>query len=105
MFKIHPDTRSNLMLSPTRNSIAKQDPLLILRLVNLGWITRTFAMVSILLLVGTGCSGINTTQSISPLMFFLPGIGQTKPVQTEKLAQTPTSTVVETASLAPQIQK
>ena len=28
-----------------------------------------------LALLGTGCAGINTTQSISPLDFFMPGMG------------------------------
>jgi len=28
-----------------------------------------------LVLTGAGCSGINTTQSVSPLDFFLPGAG------------------------------
>jgi len=27
----------------------------------------------------TGCSGIATTQSFSPLMFFLPGLVETRP--------------------------
>jgi hypothetical protein len=32
-------------------------------------------MLAALVLTGTGCSGINTTQSVSPLDFFLPGAG------------------------------
>lgn len=39
-----------------------------------------------LLVVGTGCSGINTQQTINPLMFFLPGIGQNKPVEKQPAA-------------------
>jgi hypothetical protein len=61
--------------------------------VNLGWFKRTFALAATVLLVGTGCSGINTQQTINPLMFFLPGIGQTKPVEKQPAAAT------ETASL------
>ncbi len=32
-------------------------------------------MPAIFALFGAGCSGINTSQSVSPLDFFLPGIG------------------------------
>ena len=32
-------------------------------------------MPAIFALFGAGCSGINTTQGVSPLDFFLPGIG------------------------------
>jgi hypothetical protein len=33
------------------------------------------AMPAMVALFGAGCSGINTSQSVSPLDFFLPGIG------------------------------
>ena len=33
------------------------------------------AVLAVLALFGAGCSGINTSQSVSPLDFFLPGIG------------------------------
>lgn len=39
------------------------------------------ALVPVLLLAVTGCSGINTTQSISPGSFFLPGLIQVAPSQ------------------------
>ena len=32
-------------------------------------------MPAIFALFGAGCSGVNTSQSVSPLDFFLPGIG------------------------------
>jgi hypothetical protein len=71
------------------------------RRVKLGWLSRTLALAVTAIVVGTGCSGINTQQTINPLMFFLPGIGQTKPVEKQPAAapKTPTSDVVETASL------
>jgi len=61
--------------------------------VNLGWFKRTFALVATAVLFGTGCSGINTQQTINPLMFFLPGIGQTKPAEKQPAA------AIQTASL------
>jgi hypothetical protein len=33
------------------------------------------AMLTAFALFGAGCSGVNTSQSVSPLDFFLPGIG------------------------------
>jgi hypothetical protein len=56
--------------------------------VKLGWLKRTLALLATAVTVA-GCSGINATQSISPLMFFLPGLGQTKPV--EKSADCPST--------------
>ncbi|MGZ4965303.1 MAG: hypothetical protein ACXWDN_18525 [Limisphaerales bacterium] len=64
--------------------------------MKLGWLTRTFGLVAMLLIVGTGCSGINTQQTINPLMFFLPGIGQTKPAEKQPAA------AIQTASLTHQ---
>jgi hypothetical protein len=71
------------------------------RPVKLGWLSRTLALAVTAIFVGTGCSGINTQQTINPLMFFLPGIGQTKPVEKQPAAapKSPASDVVETASL------
>jgi len=72
------------------------------RVVKLGWFKRIFALLATAFLVA-GCSGINTTQSISPLMFFLPGLGQNKPADKQQplpaATHAPTSDVVETASL------
>jgi hypothetical protein len=36
-------------------------------------------MVGALLLVASGCAGLNTTQSVSPLMFLVPGLGKATP--------------------------
>jgi hypothetical protein len=37
------------------------------------------AMIPVLVLISVGCSGINTTQSISPATFFLPGLMKADP--------------------------
>jgi hypothetical protein len=34
-----------------------------------------FALLTVLALSGTGCSGINTGTSVSPMDFLMPGIG------------------------------
>lgn len=68
--------------------------------VKLGWLKRTLALLATAVTVA-GCSGINAQQTINPLMFFLPGLGQNKPADKQQPAatKTPTSDVVETASL------
>lgn len=43
-----------------------------------GSIIKKLAVLPAILLIGAGCGGIAATQSISPLMFLLPGIGQNK---------------------------
>ncbi|MGP8201626.1 MAG: hypothetical protein ACLQU4_19220 [Limisphaerales bacterium] len=40
---------------------------------------KCVAAAAVVLGLGTGCAGIATTQSFSPLMFFLPGLVETKP--------------------------
>ena len=40
---------------------------------------KCLALAAVVLGLGTGCSGIATTQSVSPLMFFLPGLVETRP--------------------------
>ena len=37
-------------------------------------------MLTLLILSGAGCSGINASKGFSPLMLLLPGLGQTSPV-------------------------
>jgi len=57
------------------------------------------AAVSAILLL-TGCGGVTASQSVSPLMFFLPGIGRTTPPPkppTEKVV--PPNQPTELASL------
>jgi hypothetical protein len=44
-----------------------------------GSVVKILAMVSALLLFGAGCGGLYANQSVSPLMFLLPGLAQTKP--------------------------
>jgi hypothetical protein len=48
--------------------------------VKVGSITKCLALAAAVIGLGTGCSGINATQSFSPLMFFLPGLVENKPV-------------------------
>jgi hypothetical protein len=50
----------------------------------------SLAMLPALLLVA-GCSGINTTQSVSPASFFLPGLLQADPPAAAPDAVTPTA--------------
>jgi len=40
---------------------------------------KCVAAAAVVLGLGTGCAGISTTQSFSPLMFFLPGLVEAKP--------------------------
>jgi hypothetical protein len=62
--------------------------------VKLGWFKTTFALLATALMVA-GCSGINTQQTINPLMFFLPGLGQNKPADKQQQQ----TAAVQTASL------
>jgi hypothetical protein len=48
--------------------------------VRVGSITKCLALSAIVLGIATGCGGIHTTQTFSPLMFFLPGLAETQPV-------------------------
>jgi hypothetical protein len=48
-------------------------------MMRVGSLIKCLALAAIVLGLGTGCSGIATTQSFSPLMFFLPGLAETKP--------------------------
>ncbi|MEK7686677.1 MAG: hypothetical protein AAB466_14775 [Verrucomicrobiota bacterium] len=50
--------------------------------MKLNWKAVRLAMIlPLLLLLGSGCSGINASGGVSPATFFLPGLGQTRPVQ------------------------
>jgi hypothetical protein len=48
--------------------------------VRVGSITRCLALAGVVLAFGTGCAGINASQSVSPIMFLLPGLVENKPV-------------------------
>jgi hypothetical protein len=48
--------------------------------VRVGSLIKCLAVAAVIVGMGTGCSGIATTQSFSPLMFFLPGLVESKPV-------------------------
>ena len=47
--------------------------------VKFGSLAKILAMAAALLVTGTGCGSIYATQSVSPLMFLLPGLAGTKP--------------------------
>ena len=46
---------------------------------------------SFLVALSAGCGGVNTTHSVSPATFFLPGLMQVTPTKTEPLASAPAS--------------
>jgi hypothetical protein len=48
--------------------------------VRVGSLTKCLALTAVVLALGTGCGGIAMTQTFSPLMFFLPGLVEYKPV-------------------------
>jgi len=52
------------------------------RLMRLGSLVKSLAVLPVVLLIGSGCGGIAASGAVSPLMFLLPGLGQNK-------AQTP----------------
>jgi len=47
----------------------------------LEWKDLLLAAIPAVALLGSGCSGINASQSISPASFFLPGLLQNSPDQ------------------------
>jgi hypothetical protein len=47
--------------------------------VRLKWRFLWLAIPVALALIGAGCGGINTTQSVSPASFFLPGLMRANP--------------------------
>jgi hypothetical protein len=71
------------------------------RKVKLGSVAKLMIVVSALPLCGTGCSSISAAPSFSPLMFFLPGLVQTKPplLQPPVPGQTATNWIMAQAKL------
>jgi hypothetical protein len=67
--------------------------------VKFGSLVKILAMVSALLVIGTGCGSMYAAPSFSPLMFFLPGLIQTKPAlpQPPGPGQTETNQIVAKA--------
>ena len=59
--------------------VAKIQIITIIYAMRVGSLIKCLALAAVVLGLGTGCSGIATTQSFSPLMFFLPGLVETKP--------------------------
>ena len=63
--------------------------------VNMRWRTAAAAlMAGILIVFGAGCGGVNAGGSVSPLMFLLPGVGQTKPVGAPPGVEPPSTNLV-----------
>jgi hypothetical protein len=61
------------------------------------WLLSVAAVV----LIGTGCSGISTSQSVSPATFLLPGFfGQTPPTPAVSPAPLPAAESVQTLARA-----
>jgi hypothetical protein len=61
------------------------------------WLLSLAAIV----LIGTGCSGINTTHSVSPATFLLPGFfGQTPPAPEASPAPVPAAESIQTLARA-----
>jgi hypothetical protein len=50
------------------------------------WLGRAILLLPLLLVAG--CSGVNATGTVSPLMFLVPGLGQTAPQTIAPLCQT-----------------
>ena len=59
---------------------------------------KCLALAAAVLGLGTGCSGINTTQSFSPLMFFLPGLVETRPASPQIVPVMQTASPAQIAS-------
>jgi hypothetical protein len=59
---------------------------------------RCLALAAAVLGLGTGCGGIAATQSVSPLMFFLPGMVETRPGSPQIVPITTTATPALIAS-------
>jgi hypothetical protein len=62
-------------------------------------LAKVLTLVSALLVLGTGCGGFTAASSVSPLMFLLPGLAQTKPAwpQPPVPGQTETGQIVALA--------
>jgi hypothetical protein len=57
------------------------------------------ALLPALLFFGAGCSGINASQGVSPLSFFLPGLVQNKETnETKPVASLPSIGLAQTAA-------
>ncbi len=46
--------------------------------MRIGSMLKNLAVLPAILLIGAGCGGIAASQTVSPLMFLLPGFGQNK---------------------------
>jgi hypothetical protein len=65
--------------------------------VRLDLTIKCLALAAVVLGLGTGCSGIATTQSFSPLMFFLPGLVDARPASPQIVPVMPTASQAQIA--------
>jgi hypothetical protein len=69
------------------------------------WKSCRFVACAALLALGAGCSGINTSHSVSPASFFLPGLLKVDPVpQTEPLLPGEQPLTFPAAPIAPELE-
>ena len=61
-------------------------------MVKFSSLAKVLAMAATLLVLGTGCGGFAGSSAVSPLMFLLPGLGQTKPALPQAPAPVQTAT-------------
>jgi len=59
---------------------------------------KCLALAAVAAGLGTGCSGIAASQSFSPLMFFLPGLVETRPASPRRVPVMQTATPAQIAS-------
>jgi hypothetical protein len=82
----------------TRIIIANMVLVLIVQIVKVRSMIKCLALLFVTAGIGTGCSGIATSQSFSPLMFFLPGLGETRPVPSQIVPLEKTGITAQMAS-------
>jgi type IV secretory pathway TrbF-like protein len=68
--------------------------------MRLGWRTVGLATLLIPAALSSGCSGVNATGTVSPLMFLVPGLGQTGPTAEPSPAAPPATSTEPVQILA-----
>ena len=67
--------------------------------VRMKWKFFGLALIATVALLSAGCSGINATGSVSPVSFFLPGLGAVQPAPIPSLDPSTNSTSVQAKSV------
>jgi hypothetical protein len=96
--------QAHLRVCLTRIFIANTVFILIVQIVRVRSIIKCLALALITAGIGTGCSGIATSQSFSPIMFFLPGMVETKPVPSQIVPLQKTGVTAQMASNRDSVQ-